>query len=83
MLLLGEGDELAVAIEDDGRGFDPSTVIRVVPGEGEWGLLGMRERVASLSGTFDIESAPGEGTTVFVRLPILADPGARESGRPS
>lgn len=39
------------------------------------GLLGMRERVALVGGTFTIESTPGKGTGIFVRIPLSGDGG--------
>jgi signal transduction histidine kinase len=52
-----------VRIRDDGAGFDPRAA-----SEG-FGLLGMRERVALVDGTLEIDSSPGEGTTVTATLP--------------
>jgi signal transduction histidine kinase len=49
-------------VRDDGRGFDPS-------GAGGFGLPGMKTRVAHIGGYVDIESAPGRGTVVRVKLP--------------
>ena len=60
-------------IEDDGRGFDTSLVSRAGDAEG-LGLLGIHERTALLGGTVEIESAPGAGTTLFVRFPIDGPP---------
>jgi signal transduction histidine kinase len=60
-----------LAVEDDGRGFDPDRA--AMPDADRLqrlGLVGMRERAALVGGTMDIESAPGKGTTVFVRFPI-------------
>jgi nitrate/nitrite-specific signal transduction histidine kinase len=37
-------------------------------------LLGMQERAALVGATVQIESAPGEGTTIFVRTPTMALP---------
>ncbi|WP_374711572.1 HAMP domain-containing sensor histidine kinase [Symbiobacterium terraclitae] len=54
-----------VIVEDDGCGFDPEAV-----GPRSLGLVGMRERVALLDGTLEVESAPGSGTTVFARVPL-------------
>lgn len=62
--------QLQLIVEDHGRGFDvDSTLARAAP-QGHFGLLGMRERVALVGGTLDIESEPGHGTTVYVRIPI-------------
>ena len=65
------GDEVAVDIQDDGRGFVPGMLIGANPGGG-LGLTAMRERVEALGGTLTVESAPGEGTTVVAQLPIVA-----------
>ena len=54
-----------VMIEDDGGGFD----LRAASTRG-LGLLGMRERVELLDGTFEIDTAPGAGTTLIVELPL-------------
>jgi len=56
-------DELQLSVEDDGIGFDVS---RHPSG---WGLRGMAERVRSIGGLLQVESAPDAGTTVLVRLP--------------
>ena len=57
---------VVLAIEDDGRGFSlPPT-----PGNG-FGLVGMRERVASVNGALDIESKPGVGTRLTVEIPLV------------
>jgi signal transduction histidine kinase len=57
--------QLHLSIEDDGLGFDPDTLRG-----GRLGLVGMAERVAALRGRFEVESAPGQGTTVLVTLPL-------------
>ena len=64
-----EGERIRVQIEDDGKGFDP-TRTRRAPGIG---LIGLKERVAELSGVTDIQSVPGKGTQVFVDLPVRAE----------
>jgi signal transduction histidine kinase len=55
---------LSVVIEDDGTGFDPD----VVP-SGRLGLLGMHERAGLVGGTLSVESSPGAGTTLTLRIP--------------
>ena len=62
-------DHVLLIVEDDGRGFDQKAVGGGGP-ERRLGLLGMRERVALVGGTLTIETAPGDGTTVFVRIPL-------------
>jgi PAS domain S-box-containing protein len=57
---------LLLAVRDDGVGFD-----QVRPRRGRsLGLASMRERVRLINGTFDIESAPGRGTTVVAWVPV-------------
>jgi signal transduction histidine kinase len=55
---------VVLTIDDDGRGFTRAQV----PGDG-FGLVGMRERTASVNGTLDIESKPGAGTRLMVEIP--------------
>ena len=72
--LRSDRDALTMEVADDGEGFDPS---RSYPGH--FGLPSMRERAESGGGELQIESRPGEGTTVRVRVPIpalVAAPGA-------
>lgn len=58
------GDTVALDVRDDGRGFDPT---RSTSG---FGLVAMRERVESLSGTLQVESEPGGGTAVSALVPV-------------
>lgn len=57
---------LQLAVQDDGRGFDPAGE-RARP---SLGLASMRERVHLLGGELDVESAPGYGTTVVAWVPL-------------
>jgi two-component system, NarL family, sensor histidine kinase UhpB len=63
-------DDTAVwaTVSDEGSGFDPMHVNRR-DGSG-LGLFGMQERTALFSGKLKIDSAPGRGTTVHVRIPL-------------
>jgi signal transduction histidine kinase/DNA-binding NarL/FixJ family response regulator len=63
-------DHVLLIVEDDGRGFDAQAVLKTADAHGKLGLLGMQERVILANGTIEIESAPGAGTTVFVRIPL-------------
>ncbi len=58
-----EQDGLAVSVEDNGAGFDPSRDMGL-------GLLGMAERVNRLGGRFDIQSQPGQGTILATYFPL-------------
>jgi signal transduction histidine kinase len=66
--LRGSGDTVCLRIADDGSGFDSGSV---ACREG-LGLLGMRERLSLLGGTVAIDSRPGGGTRIDVRLPLGA-----------
>jgi two-component system, chemotaxis family, CheB/CheR fusion protein len=69
-LLLEWRDGLArVILEDDGAGFDVDAVLASPDKARRLGVRGMRERVALLGGELEIESAPGDGTTLYVRVP--------------
>ena len=56
-------------VKDDGKSFDVEQVWQGRQSQ-HLGLLGMRERVEMVGGTFMIESAPGKGTAVDVQLPF-------------
>ncbi len=61
-----EKNTLIFKIKDDGIGFDPAAVKRNM----SFGLLGMKERVLSLGGEFELKSSPGSGTCINVHVPI-------------
>jgi len=56
-------------IKDDGKSFDVEHVLDSRRNK-RLGLIGMRERVEMVGGKFNVESAPGRGTTVSARLPF-------------
>ena len=53
-----------LAVRDTGTGFDPAA-----PHAGS-GLTHIRDRVAELGGTVDVDSAPGRGAVLTVRVPV-------------
>jgi signal transduction histidine kinase len=59
-------DCLLAEVEDDGRGFAST-----VPRSTGLGLLGMRERTANAGGSLAIDSAPGRGTRIALRIPLV------------
>jgi PAS domain S-box-containing protein len=66
IILERRADHVSLVVVDDGVGFNPSEM------DGErrgFGLLGMQERAALVGATLEIESTPGEGTTILVRMP--------------
>ena len=60
-----------VTVQDDGRGFDSQE--RLSGLDERVGLRVMRERVDEVGGSFTIQSKPGEGTRVVVRVPVRGD----------
>ncbi len=63
---------ICMEVRDLGRGFDPPPLEgpQATEREEHIGLRGMRERVALLEGKFDLESHPGKGTRITVKVPI-------------
>jgi signal transduction histidine kinase len=63
--LAENGDGLVVVVQDDGIGFDPAEGLER---PGCYGVAGMQERARRLGGALRVESAPGEGTRVILRI---------------
>jgi signal transduction histidine kinase len=63
-------DVVVLDVRDDGKGFDPARVAAPSAGSG-FGLAGMEQRLRRVSGTFVVESAPGEGTAVSASVPAI------------
>jgi signal transduction histidine kinase len=57
-------DEVTLDIRDDGHGCDQDQL-----NDGGFGLTAMRQRVTGLAGELAVESEPGAGTAVSVRVP--------------
>jgi signal transduction histidine kinase len=72
-------------IEDDGVGFDPGAVNQRVKRGEHLGLLGMTERVRNAGGTITLDSRPGAGSRIDVRIPFAkpAADAAAAPGRPA
>lgn len=64
---------LTLAVVDDGNGFDTEFCYAPANDHQRYGLLGMRERVAELGGTFSVVSSPAKGTSVRVQLPLAKE----------
>ncbi|HPQ41344.1 MAG TPA: sensor histidine kinase [bacterium] len=60
---------IVITLTDDGDGFDPDALDH----ENAFGLFSIRERMMYLGGSLDLESAPGKGTTVTIRCPVMED----------
>jgi signal transduction histidine kinase/ligand-binding sensor domain-containing protein len=69
-------NHMRMEVQDDGRGFDLEQVLAV---QGtHFGLIGMRERVEHLGGHFEIDSSPGKGTRLSVKIPVRPAPARRD-----
>ena len=60
---------IVLVVKDNGRGITDEEIQR----HGSLGLLGMKERVAMLGGTLEVNGRPGEGTTLSIRIPFVAE----------
>ena len=61
--LTREGQQLSLLVEDDGVGFDPTSVQ-----DSGLGLRSLAIRVENLNGTLSIDSTPGKGTTTIIEI---------------
>lgn len=61
-------------IEDNGKGFDPEQAMMSKSGRG-LGLHGMKERIELVGGNLEFESRPGEGTSIFIEVPLKSTEG--------
>ncbi|HEY7340441.1 MAG TPA: sensor histidine kinase [Ktedonobacterales bacterium] len=71
-----EGDWLVATIRDDGRGFTPESFAgrhRQPSGGAGVGLFGMEERARLAGGSLALQSAPGRGASVTLRVPLDAE----------
>lgn len=69
-----EGDSrLHIEVQDAGCGFDVTTLEAKSSGE-HFGLLSVRERMEAMGGSFHVKSAPGQGTTTILSLPLYPGP---------
>jgi PAS domain S-box-containing protein len=66
VVLEREADEIVLTVEDNGQGFPADAA----PPHGSFGLLGLRERAALVAGTMNIDSTPGRGTRIELRVPV-------------
>jgi len=63
------GDELRLAISDNGKGFELPQPLSDFAGQGKLGLTGMVERVQLIGGELEITSEIGKGTKIVVKAP--------------
>ena len=73
ILLEYQEDELYLRVTDDGQGFDVSKITSIEDSGRGRGVFSMKERVGLLGGVCQIESQPGQGTTLWARVPVNWD----------
>ena len=61
---------LALSVRDDGAGFDLDAARRRASVGDNLGVVGMEERVALAGGSFDLRTAPGQGTVLLATFPL-------------
>jgi signal transduction histidine kinase len=61
-----EQQDLLITIKDNGKGF----VISSIEGKKTLGILGIKERIGIIKGVYTIDSTPGKGTTIEIRVPV-------------
>jgi len=64
--------QVRIVVSDAGTGFDPAD-LRENNFEVGFGLFSIRERLELIGGTFDLDSAPGRGTSVTLTVPMETD----------
>jgi two-component system sensor histidine kinase UhpB len=65
-----EQGQVCLEVQDDGRGFDVERTSGEAVSKKRLGLLGIKERVSLVGGSVTVESAPGSGACVHVRVPL-------------
>jgi signal transduction histidine kinase len=73
-------DGIGMKIKDDGKSFNLERILNAKDRK-HLGLLGMRERVEMVGGTFSVESSPGKGTAIQVQIPLTSPPPAEKKAR--
>ena len=60
-----------LVVGDDGCGFDAASFLDGVPGQATFGLNSIYERVMNIGGEMEIDSSPGNGTTITLTVPCF------------
>lgn len=68
------GDAVLLDVQDNGVGLQNGRLATDPTHSGGYGLTAMRERVAQHNGAVELESEPGEGTTLVVSIPVSREP---------
>lgn len=64
------GDQIALHVSDNGRGFDPEQLETAAVRNNSFGLFHVRQRIGLLGGVLYVESSPGQGCVCSIRVPV-------------
>lgn len=81
ILLTSTPQQLRLQVRDEGHGFDPAQ-LTAEKGAINAGVRGMRDRAELFGGRLDVNSAPGEGTTVLLLMPLDNDAASSQNPNP-
>jgi CheY-like chemotaxis protein len=73
--------QLRLVVQDEGLGFDSTSPVS--PQGRHFGLFSIRERMEAMGGSLTIDSVPGRGTTITLRLPIESIDESEQTGAPA
>lgn len=74
VVLQRQARQVLLTVEDNGQGFSAAAQSSNETAANRLGLVGMRERIELVGGTLELESAEGQSTTLFVRIPLPPEP---------
>ena len=75
-----DGEHLRIIVADAGAGFDPSLHRSHDRSSSGFGLFSIRERLGLIGGRFEIDSAPGQGTSMTLVVPLRLPPAQVAAG---
>jgi signal transduction histidine kinase len=63
-------DDIVIMVEDDGVGFEVTSLSQIIKKQGSFGLFSIKERMADLGGSLELLSEPGKGCQAILRMPL-------------
>ena len=63
-------DDIVIMVEDDGVGFEITSLSQIIKKQGSFGLFSIKERMADLGGSLELLSEPGKGCQAILRMPL-------------
>lgn len=64
------GEEIALYVRDNGRGFDPEQLETAAMHNNSFGLFHVRQRMGLLGGVLKVDSSPGQGSVCSIHVPL-------------